>query len=171
MERHIRCFSRRATIPHSPSGVCCLRECRSISDCGCPELEPWIVEELKQGSIPAWYSSAVDVERTIEALSQRQLKAEARADAMEKRLDRRMDAITKLVQQGMRMLVGWGEAQKETDRRLKDLAQAQKETDRRLKRFADATERSLKELAEAQKATDRTLRAFINSLRDGRNGH
>jgi len=61
----------------------------------------------------------VDVERAIQALSQRQVKAEARVDAMEKRLDRRMDAITKLLQQGMRMLVDLGEAQKTTDRTLR----------------------------------------------------
>ena len=32
-------------------------------------------------------------------------KAELRADVMEKRMDKRMDAIGKLLQQGMRMLV------------------------------------------------------------------
>jgi len=32
-------------------------------------------------------------------------KADARITAMEKRLDKRMDAITKLLQHGMRMLV------------------------------------------------------------------
>jgi Skp family chaperone for outer membrane proteins len=87
----------------------------------------------------------VDVERTIQALSERQAKAEARVDAMERRFDRRIDAITKLLQQGMRMLV-------KTDTRLAELATTQKE------------------LAEAQKATDRSLKALINNLRNGRNG-
>ena len=80
-----------------------------------------------------WYPSAVDIERTIQFILESQAKAEIRMDrfdarsgAMEKRLDRRMDAITKLLQQGMRMLV-------QTDTRLNELAKAPKETDRTLK--------------------------------------
>ena len=72
-------------------------------------------------------------------------RSDARVAAMETRLDRRMDAITKLLQQGMRMLV-------QTDTKLKELAQGQKE------------------LKQAQKETDRSLKALINSLRQGRNG-
>lgn len=94
----------------------------------------------------------MDIERTIQFILRSQAKAEARqakaeayVTAMEKRLDRRMNAITKLLQQGMRMLV-------KTDIKLGELAEAQKE------------------LAEAQKSTDRSLKAFINSLRNGRNG-
>ena len=64
-----------------------------------------------------------------------------------------MDAMTKLLQQGMRMLV-------RTDAKLAELATSQKE-------LAD----SQKELAAAQKETEQTLKAFINSLRNGRNGH
>src|SRR5207249_4668593 len=98
------------------------------------------------------YSCGVDVERTIQFILRsqakaeaRQAKMEARTNDMEKRLDRRMDAITKLWQQGMRML-------DKTETKHVELADAQKE------------------LADAQKATDRTLKAFINSLRNGRNG-
>ena len=58
-------------------------------------------------------------------------KSDARVAAMEKRLDRRMDAITKLLQQGMRMLA-------KTDTRLAELAVAQKETDRTLKAFINS---------------------------------
>ena len=86
------------------------------------------------------YPSAVDVERTIEFILESQAKAEilhakaeirmgkteARIHAMEKRLDRRMESITKLLQQGMRMLV-------QTNTRLGELARAQKETHRSLK--------------------------------------
>ena len=57
-----------------------------------------------------------------------------------------MDAITKLLHQGMRMLAELAESQK-------GLVESQKE------------------LAAAQKATERTLKALINSLRNGRNGH
>ena len=75
----------------------------------------------------------MDVERTIEFILESQAKAEkrmgkteARTNAMEKRLDRRTQSITKLLQQGMRMLL-------QTDTKLGELAQAQKETDRSLK--------------------------------------
>src|SRR5438552_2826949 len=97
-------------------------------------------------SMAVCYCCSVDVERTIQSILQTQAKAEARVDATERRLDRRMDAITKLLQQGMRMLV-------KTDNRLAELAKSQKQ------------------LADAQKATDRSLKAFIDSLRNGRNGH
>ena len=90
----------------------------------------------------------MDVERTIEFILQSQAKAEIRMD----KTDKRIDGITKTLQQGMRMLV-------KTDARLAELAQAQKLTDARLA-----------ELAQAQTATERSLKAFIDSLRHGRNG-
>jgi hypothetical protein len=106
-----------------------------------------------------WYRSVVNIEHTIQFILASQAKAEirmdradARAAAMEKRLDRRMDAITKLLQHGMRML-------NKTQTELAEMAKAQKEL---------AGE--LKELALAQKATDRSLKASIDSLRNGRNG-
>src|SRR5438552_15240088 len=106
-----------------------------------------------------WYSRPMDIERTIQFILEIQArsetriekselrieKSELRAAAMEKRLDKRMDSITKLLQQGMRMLVKSAEAQKRTDLRLA-------------------------ELAAAQRATDRSLKAFIDSMRHGRNG-
>src|SRR5262249_31591537 len=108
----------------------------------------------------------VDIERTIEFILETQAKAEVRVDAMEKRIDRRMDAITKLLQQGMRMLV-------KTDTKLAAIADAQRRTDIRLAELAK-TQKDLtaaqKDLAAAQKATDRSLKAFIDSLRQGRNG-
>jgi hypothetical protein len=71
--------------------------------------------------------------------------AEDRAYAVEKRLDKRMDAISKLIQQSMRILV-------RTEAKLKALTRTQEE------------------LARAQMETKKTLRAFINSLRHGGNG-
>jgi hypothetical protein len=115
----------------------------------------------------------VDIERTIEFILQSQARAEirtekadirmekfearmdksdARVAAMEKRLDKRMDGITKLLQQGMRILV-------KTQTELAEVAKAQKRTDIKLE-----------ELAAAQRATDRSLKALIDSLRNGRNG-
>ena len=115
---------------------------------------------------PLWYSCAVNIERTIQFILESQAKAEMRMDrweeradrsdarvaAMEKRLDRRMDAITKLLQQGMRILV-------KNQTEIAELRKAQRRTDNKLA-----------ELAEAQKETQRTLRSFIASLRTGRNG-
>ena len=101
----------------------------------------------------------MDIERTIQFILETQEKAELRAEAMEKRFDRRFDAITKLLQQGMRMLV-------KTDTKIAEVAEAQKRTDIKLAELAEVH----KELAQAQKATDRSLKAFIDSLRHGRNG-
>jgi len=95
--------------------------------------------------LAAWYPCAMDVERTIQFILESQARAEARSEkadarmekadarvaALEKRLDRRMDAITKLIQQGMRMLA-------KTDATLAELAEAQKETDRSLKAFINS---------------------------------
>ena len=86
-------------------------------------------------------------------------RAEARTNAMERRLDRRMNGITTLLQQGMRMLA-------KTDTTLAELVEAQKE----LAKAQTRTDIKLAELAKAQKATDRSLKAFIDSLRHGRNG-
>jgi hypothetical protein len=91
-------------------------------------------------------------ESRMEKAEARMQKAEARVDVTEKRFDRRMNGITRILQQGMRMLV-------KIETKVEQLAEAQKETDR-----------SLKELAEAQKDTGRNLKALIKSLRNGRNG-
>jgi hypothetical protein len=77
----------------------------------------------------------MDVERTIQSILKTQTRSEAR-----------IDAITKLLHRGMRMLV-------KVDTKLSELAKSQKE------------------LAEAQKASDRSLRALIDSLRNAPNGH
>jgi hypothetical protein len=90
----------------------------------------------------------VDVERTIDFILKSQANAERRMD----KIDTRLDGISKLLQQGMRMLV-------KTDTTLSQLAQAQKRT-----------ELKLAELAEAHKETEQTLKTFIKSMRNGRNG-
>ena len=115
----------------------------------------------------------MNIERTIQFILESQAKAEMRMDrweeradrsdarvaAMEKRLDRRMDAITKLLQQGMRILV-------KNQTEIAEIRKAQRCTDNKLAELAEAQ----KELAQAQKETQRALRAFIASLRNGRNG-
>ena len=104
----------------------------------------------------------MDVERTIEFILQSQAKAEIRADKM----DKRIDGITKILQQGMRMLV-------KTDTRLADLAQSQKRTDARVAELAEAHKELAQahtELAQAHKDTERSLKAFIDGMRHGRNG-
>ena len=64
----------------------------------------------------------------MEKAESRMERADARVIAMEERLDKRMDAITRLLRQGMRMLA-------KTDVTLAELAEAQKGTDRTLKAF------------------------------------
>ena len=119
------------------------------------------------------YPTAVDVERTIEFILKSQARAEIRMDKMEGRLG----GISKLLQQGMRMLA-------KTDTTLAELAQAQKRTNARVSELAEHTDArfaevaqaqkrtdvALAELAQAQKATEKSLKAFIDSLRHGRNG-
>jgi len=102
----------------------------------------------------------VDVERTLELI----LDAQARHPAHLEAIDQRMDGITKLIQQGMRLLL---DNKTETDRKINALIDAQLRTDAKVDQLADAQ----KELAEAQKATQQTLKAFIDSLRQGGNGH
>ena len=89
----------------------------------------------------------MDVEATIQFIMEAQARAEVRAEkadlrmqkfearmeksemrtnAMEKRMDKRMDAIATLLQQGMRILV-------RTEAKLEELATAQKATDRDLR--------------------------------------
>ena len=89
-----------------------------------------------------------ELNRTIEFILNSQARAEARTD----KLDRRVDGIAKILQQGMRMLA-------KTDATLAELAATQKRTDA-----------ALAELAQAHKATERSLKAFIDSMRHGRNG-
>ena len=108
----------------------------------------------------------MDVERTIEFILKTQAKTEVR-----------MDGITKLLLQGMRMLVKTtatvaelSQAQKRTDARL---TVHQKRTDARIAEVAHAPKLAdvqLAELAQAQTEAQRSLKAFIDSLRQGRNG-
>jgi hypothetical protein len=115
----------------------------------------------------------VDVERTIDFILKSQANAERRMD----RIDTRLDGVSKLLQQGMRMLAktdttlhGLAQAQKRTDVRV---AEAQKRTDIMLAGLAAAqkrTDTALAELAAAQKKTEQTLKTFIKSLGNGRNG-
>ncbi len=120
------------------------------------------------------YARAVDVERTIEFILESQAKAEIRMD----KIDKRLDGISKLLLQGMRMLIRtdaqvgqlrkeFVRAQKATDARFAELAQSQKEIAQSQKEIAQ----SHRELAQAQKATERSLKAFIDSMRHGRNGN
>ena len=76
----------------------------------------------------------MDVERTIEFILKSQANAERRMDNAERRMDkvdRRLAGISKLLQQGVRMLA-------KTDKALADLAAAHKETERSLKAFINS---------------------------------
>jgi len=91
----------------------------------------------------------------MEFILDSQAKHAVRMDA----IDKRMDGITKLLRQGMRLLVGVQEAQKRTDAKLDKLADARKRTDL-----------GLEELAQAQKVTEKKLQRLID-IQSRRNGH
>ncbi len=120
-------------------------------------------------ALAAWYYAPVNIERTMEFILESQANTEVR-----------LTGITKLMKQGMRMLV-------KTDTQLAELATAQKRTEGRVAELAvgmrelsgEMKELSVemkelakaqKELAHAQKTTERTLQAFIKGQRNGRNG-
>ena len=101
----------------------------------------------------------MDVERTIQFILDCQAKAEIRAEDGERKLDRRFDAITKIIQQGMKTLAG-------TQTQVAGLVKSQKELAQTHKELAQAH----KELAQAHTETERTLKAFIASSRYNKNG-
>jgi hypothetical protein len=94
----------------------------------------------------------VDVEGTIQFILESQAKAEARMGV----IDARLDSITKLVKQGMRLLVTF---QTETNSKINALMDAQLHTDVKLE-----------QLAEAQKVTELKLQLLFDTLRKNRNG-
>ncbi len=93
-------------------------------------------------------------------------KAEARADAMEKRFDRRLNGIATLIQQGMRRLVKIEDTLANVTHIQQQFARDQQELAKNLQELA----REQRELAKSQRDTDRTLKAFIDSLRRPGNG-
>lgn len=108
----------------------------------------------------------MDVEGTIQFILESQAKAEARMGAM----DARLDSITKLLKQGMRMLVTF---QTETNSKFNALVDAQLRTDAKLEQVAEAqlrTDVKLEQLAEAQKVTELKLQLLFDTLRKNRNG-
>jgi hypothetical protein len=90
----------------------------------------------------------VDVERTIEFI----IRSQADAEVRDARLGRRIDGLTTIVKQGMKMLVV-------LDKRMNQLAVAQQETTV-----------AMRELAASQKATDKKFQVFLDSLGKGGNG-
>ena len=90
----------------------------------------------------------MNIERTMEFILESQARHAARMDV----IDKRMDGITKILRQGMRLVVTLQESHKETNATLRE------------------TNAKLKELAEAQKVTEKKLQRFIDS-QGRRNGH
>ena len=85
---------------------------------------------------------------------------------MEKRFDKKIDGLTKVVQQGMRILVN-------VDKRLDALAAETQKLKTEMKDLAGEMKglaAAQKSLAIAQKETEATLKAFIAGSRNGRNG-
>jgi cytoskeletal protein CcmA (bactofilin family) len=107
----------------------------------------------------------MDVERTTEFILDSQAKQAAHMDA----IDRRMDGVTKLIQQGTRLTMSF---QKDTNHKIDALIDGQLRADARLEQSEKASLRvdaALEQLAKAQKATEQKLQRLID--RQGRNGH
>ena len=134
---------------------------------------------MTKHNLALMYPTGMDVERTMEFILKSQARAETRmeklgtriqnaeirANARMDRIDRRLDATSKLIQHGMRMLV-------KVETKLDELSEAQKRTTvavAELARSQAELARSHAQLAQAQKATEKSLKAFIDSLRHGRN--
>ena len=130
----------------------------------------------------------MDVEKTIEFI----LQAQANSEAHLGKIDQRLDGITTLLQQGMKLVLTFQteagqkinavidaqlrleESQKRTDAKVAELAESQKRTDAKVAELAESqklTGAKVAELAEGQKALQANLNALIDSLRQGRNGH
>ena len=92
----------------------------------------------------------MDVRKTMEFILEQQAQAavwKAEIDARQAKTERRLEAITKLIQTGMKMLVKQ-EQQKETGQKLSalsdkfsELTEAQHKTDLKLNRVLDALSR------------------------------
>ena len=111
----------------------------------------------------------MNVERTIEFILNAQAKAEIRMDKM----DKRIDVIAKLLQQGMRILVRVETAQERGEAATAELRKSQKRTDAAIAELKESQKRTdikMAELAQAQKETQRSLKAFLDSMRHRRNG-
>ena len=131
----------------------------------------------------------MDVERTIEFI----LETQAKHEAAQIRLDRRMDGIARIMVAGMRIvrknhaetstkinalidshlrtdakLAGLAETQAEsqrrTDARFAELAETQAESQRR-------TDAKFAELAESLRVTDQKFQAFMDTFGKNRNGN
>ena len=101
----------------------------------------------------------MNVERTMEFILNSQAKHATRMDA----IDKRMGGVTKLLQQGARIMVSF---QKESNDKINALIDAQSRTDAKLEELAKAQKR----LAEAQEVTEKKLQRLID-FRGRRNGH
>ena len=79
----------------------------------------------------------MNVEETLQAIAQSQLRAELRADRADRRMDqfdKKLDVTRRLVQQGMKIVIDLGKTQKE-------LAKSQKELDFKFNALIDAQNR------------------------------
>ena len=109
------------------------------------------------------------MEQTINFILKSQAKAEIRAE----RTDKRIDALARIVRQGMRMLVQLTQAQKRTDRRLDELAvetaklaKSQKEMQQAQKEM----QQSQKEMQQSQKEMQQALSTYLRIRSNGGNG-
>jgi len=99
----------------------------------------------------------MNVERTIEFI----LGQQAKMVAHQQKTDRRVDAIAKLLQTGMKMLVEIQKAQKEAEFKINALIDAQTA-------LAEAQKRTEDRLARSDEKFEKLLAALLRKRADGR---
>lgn len=102
-------------------------------------------------------------EARMAASGKRMAAREKYVEAVEKRLDKRMDGIAKLLKTGMHMLANDRAESKRNNAEIRQSIEALVEAQMR-------SEARMDRLAAAQEDTHRTLKAFIESMRKGGNG-
>lgn len=115
----------------------------------------------------------MDVERTLEALAERQVIFQRDMEQMRLTQAQHQGMINEVVGI-LNQFARRTEARfEETDRMLRALAEAQQRTEQKLQEFIENTNRRFSDLAESQQHTDERLNALIKIVDDliRRDGH
>ncbi len=117
----------------------------------------------------------MNLERAMEFIVERQAAAEvemAEIRRMSAKMDRKVDALSKLVRVGMRILAKQEERLAKQDERLAKQDERLDKQDERLDKHDERMARHERELAEERKRSDQRFQQLVQSLvRAVRNGH
>jgi len=113
----------------------------------------------------------MDVEKTIQSIAESQLRAERRADRADARMDKfdkQLRATAALVKEGVKMVRGLRDSQKETDYKLNALIDSQIRTEEQVRKH----EQWLRKHDEAMRKSDEKFNRLLEALRrKNGNGH